>query len=60
MTGTNTYALLTIDNASGATNTWSGTLAGTGTVDSLAVYNRNAGSSPGHDAYFNSLQILSP
>jgi hypothetical protein len=24
------------------------------------VYNRNAGSSPGHDAYFNSLQILSP
>jgi hypothetical protein len=60
LTGTNTYALLTIDNASGATNTWSGTLAGTGTVDSLAVYNRNAGSSPGHDAYFNSLQILSP
>jgi len=41
---TNTYTLLTIDNASNATNTFTGTLAGSGTVDSLAVYNRNAGS----------------
>ena len=56
----NTYTLLTIDNASNTTNTFTGTLAGSGTLDSLAVYNRNAGSNPDHDAFFNSLQIISP
>jgi hypothetical protein len=55
-----TYTLQTIDNASGATNTITGTLTGIGSLDSLALYNRNAGSGSDHDAYFNSLQILSP
>jgi hypothetical protein len=35
-------------------------LAGSGTLDSLALYNRNAASGSDHDAFFNSLQILSP
>jgi GH15 family glucan-1,4-alpha-glucosidase len=60
LTGTNTYSLTTIDNASGATNTFSGTLAGSGTLDSLAIYNRNSGSGADHDAFLNSLQIINP
>jgi hypothetical protein len=57
LTGTNTYTLLTVDNASRATNTFSGTLGGSNTVDSIALYNRNAGSTSTNDAFFNSLQI---
>jgi hypothetical protein len=57
-----TYTLLTINNATSATNTWSGTLGGTvgSTVDSIALYNRNAGSGPNYDCFFNSLQITGP
>lgn len=60
LTGTDAYTLLTIDNATSATNTWSGTLAGSGTLDNIALYNRNAGSGSANDCYFNSLQIISP
>ncbi len=60
LTGTDTYTLLTIDNASGATNTFSGTLTGSGTVNSIALFNRNAGSTSDRDAFFNSLQIIGP
>ena len=62
LTGTNSYSLLTIDNAAGTTNTISGPLVGTAgsTIDSIAIYNRNAGSGPNYDAYFNSLQIIGP
>jgi hypothetical protein len=35
-------------------------IAGSGSIDSLAIYNRNAGNNSDHDAFFNSLQILSP
>jgi phosphatidylinositol-3-phosphatase len=58
-----TYTLLVVDNASGATNaTVIGTLSGTtgSTVDSIAVYNRNAGSGSTANAFFNSLQIIAP
>jgi hypothetical protein len=58
-----TYTLLAIDNASGNTNAVvNGTLSGTsgGTVDSIALYNRNAGLGSANDAFFNSLQIISP
>jgi len=58
-----TYTLLVINNANGATNaTVNGTLSGaTGsTLDSIALYNRNAGSGSSADAFFNSLQIIGP
>ncbi len=57
LTGTNTYSLLTIDNKTGANYTFSGTLAGSGTVDSLAVFNNNAGSGGDYDFFCNSLQL---
>jgi hypothetical protein len=60
LTGTDTYTLLTINNSSGTTNTSGGTLAGTGTVDSIALYNRNAGDGGNYDAFFNSLQTIGP
>ncbi|MEI6083829.1 MAG: choice-of-anchor tandem repeat GloVer-containing protein, partial [Verrucomicrobiota bacterium] len=62
LTTADAYTLLTIDNANGTTNTFSGTLGGTlgTTVDSIAIYNRNAGNGPNFDAYFNSLQITGP
>ena len=43
-----TYTLLTIDNASNTTNTLTGTLSGTAgsAIDSIALYNRNAGTGP--------------
>ena len=51
LTTTNTYTLRVINNASGATNTVSGTLGGTAgsTIDSIALFNFNAGASPDHD-----------
>ena len=58
-----TYTLLVIDNASGNTNaTVNGTLGGTAgsTLDSIALYNRNPGSGPQYDCFFNSLQLISP
>jgi hypothetical protein len=60
---TNTYTLLTIDNASGNTNsTFSGTLGGTSgsTVDSIALFNNNAGAGSSNNVYFNTLQTVSP
>jgi predicted outer membrane repeat protein len=59
LTTTDTYTLLTIDNATGATNSmFSGTLAGSGTVDSIALFNNNAGAGSGNNIYFNSLQTI--
>ncbi len=58
-----TYTLLVIDNASGNTNaTVNGTLGGTSgsTIDSIALYDRNAGTGAANDAFFNSLQIIGP
>jgi probable HAF family extracellular repeat protein len=60
LTGTNTYRLQTIDYASGGTNTLTGTLAGSGSLDSVALFNKNAGTSPANDAFFNLMQIGSP
>ncbi len=59
----NTYTLLVIDNATGNTNaTVNGTLGGTAgaALNSIALYNRNAGSGTANNAYFNSLQIIGP
>lgn len=62
--GTNdTYTLTVVDNATSATDVvLHGTLAGAtnSTLDSIAVYNRNAGDGPPFDAFFNSLQINGP
>ncbi|MGA2603464.1 MAG: hypothetical protein ABSG14_04480 [Verrucomicrobiia bacterium] len=63
LTSKDTYTLLVIDNASGNTNaTVNGTLGGTpgNTLDSLALYNRSAGSGSQYDCFFNSLQIVGP
>jgi hypothetical protein len=56
----NTYTLLTIDNATGTTNTVTGTLSGSGPIESLALFNSNAGTGPSHDVFFNSLQVIGP
>ena len=62
--GTNdAYELTIIDNASGSTNaTVSGTLAGTpgSSIDSIALFNNNAGSGPNYDLFFNSLEVIGP
>ncbi len=62
--GTNdTYTFQVIDNATGNTDTnITGTLSGApaSTIDSIALYNRNAGAGPLNDAFFNSLQIIGP
>jgi hypothetical protein len=59
--GTNdAYTLTVIDNASGNTNaTLSGTLAGTsgGSIDSISLFNINAGATTPYNLYFNSLSI---
>jgi hypothetical protein len=55
-----TYMLLAIDNITGTTNMVTGTLAGSGTIAGLTLFNRNAGSNPDHYAFFNSLQIIGP
>jgi hypothetical protein len=59
--GTNdAYKLTVIDNASGNTNaTLSGTLAGTSgsSIDSIAVFDINAGTNTPYNLYFNSLSI---
>jgi hypothetical protein len=62
--GTNdTYNLAVIDNASGNTDTnVTGTLNGTPgtTIDSITLYDRNAGSGTANYTFFNSLQIIGP
>jgi hypothetical protein len=60
LTGANAYSLQIIDNATSATNTVTGTMNGSGSLDSIAIYNRNAGAGSNADAFFNSLQIISP
>ena len=58
--GTNDgYTLTIITYGSGSTNTVSGTLGGTpsSTLDSIALFNNNAGSDSPHNVYFNSLSV---
>jgi hypothetical protein len=58
-----TYILQVIDNASGSIDTiLTGTLGGTpgSALDSIALYNNNAGIGPQYDSYFNSLRIIGP
>jgi hypothetical protein len=59
--GTNdAYTLTIIDNASGTTNaTMSGTLAGTSgsSVDSISLFDINAGANTPYNLYFNSLNV---
>ena len=62
--GTNdTYTLTVIDNATSVTDTIvHGSMRGAtnSTLDSIALYNRNAGTGRTFDAFFNSLQITAP
>jgi hypothetical protein len=58
LTTADKYSLQMIDNSSGATNSFSGTLGGA--INSIALYNRNAGSSPYNDCFFNSFKITGP
>ncbi len=58
-----TYSLTVIDNASSATDTVvNGTLqaASPDTIDSIAVYDHNAGATSTNDCFFNSLKVTSP
>ena len=58
--GTNdNYTLAIITNGSGSTNTISGTLGGTpsSTLDSIALFNNNAGAGASHNVFFNSLSV---
>jgi glycosidase/PKD repeat protein len=58
--GTNdSYTLTIITDGSGSTNTISGTLGGTpsGTLDSIALFNDNAGPGASHNVFFNSLSV---
>ena len=59
---TNTYTLLAIDNASNVTNTFAGTLGGAtdGSLDSVALFNFNAGKGPDHACFFNSMAVSNP
>jgi hypothetical protein len=57
---TDTYSLTIIDNASGNTNaTLTGTLAGTSGsgINSISLFNINAGANTPYNLYFNSLSI---
>ncbi len=57
------YTLTIIDNASGNTKaTVTGTLAGTpaSSIDSIALFNNNAGTGPNYDLFFNSPEITGP
>jgi hypothetical protein len=57
--GPDAYSLLVIDNATGATNTITGTLspAPPGPINNICLFNYNAGASPSNDVYFNSLRL---
>jgi hypothetical protein len=59
LTTTNTYSLQVIVNGSGSTNSYNGTLSGTAGsgINSIAVYNFDAGASPANDCFFNSFKI---
>lgn len=62
LTSVDGYALTVTDNATGATYTFSGTLGGTAgtTLDSVALFNNNAGTGQNFDAFFNSMEVVSP
>ncbi|HUJ08690.1 MAG TPA: alpha-amylase family glycosyl hydrolase [Verrucomicrobiae bacterium] len=58
--GTNdAYTLAVISYGTGLTNVITGTLAGTAnsTLDSIALFNNDAGTDPPHDLFFNSLLV---
>jgi alpha-amylase len=57
LTSADTYALVVTDNATGEIATFEGTLASSGTLDSVALFNSNAGTGPSFDAFFNSMEI---
>jgi subtilase family serine protease len=62
LTTADTYALQVIDNASNTTNSFSGTLNGTSGsgINSIALFNFNAGASPSGDCFFNSFKVTGP
>ncbi|HTV39016.1 MAG TPA: S53 family peptidase [Candidatus Sulfotelmatobacter sp.] len=57
-----TYSLQVIENSTGSTNYYSGTLNGTpgSSINSIALFNFGAGSSPANDCFFNSFKITGP
>jgi subtilase family serine protease len=59
LTAVDTYTLQVINNASNTTNSYSGTLSGTAGsgINSIALFNFNAGGSPQSDIFFNSLKV---
>jgi hypothetical protein len=52
LTGANTYAL------TAGSYSYSGTLAGSGSIDEIQFYNSGAGYGANYNAYFNSLQVV--
>lgn len=62
LTSADTYSLQVVQKASSTTNTYTGTLggaAGSG-INSISLFNINAGSSPYNDLFFNSFEITTP
>ena len=57
LTGANTYSLSVSNLASGVVSLVSGTLAGSGSVDSFSIFNNNAGGGGAADAFFNSFEV---
>jgi hypothetical protein len=62
LTTADTYSLQVIDNASNTTNSFSGTLNGTpgSGINSIALFNFDAGASPSGDCFFNSFKVSGP
>jgi hypothetical protein len=62
LTAADTYSLQVINNSSGASNNFTGTLNGTpgSPINSIAIFNFSAGTSPAGDCFFNSFKITGP
>jgi len=61
LNASNPQTLLTFDNAKKVTtNTFSGTLGGSGSTEGLAVHDGNPGGNSAVEGFFNSLQVTSP
>ena len=62
LTSPDTYSLQVIDNASNTTNSFTGTLNGTAGsgINSIALFNFDAGASPYGDCFFNSFKVIGP